>query len=153
MNIFVTSPCPRQSAKYLDNKRKIKMCLESTQMLCTALNVHGVETPYKTAHLNHPCSIWVRQSKQNFLWLWEHALELSDEYTRIYGKVHACKAILTQIKQSGDVLPDIGLTPFANCARAKDLGIDFTSETDIYLAYQSYLNKRWENDKRTPEWG
>lgn len=152
MNIFVTSPCPKQSARFLDDKRKIKMCLESTQMLCTALNVNGVTTPYRTAHLNHPCSIWARESRQNFLWLWEHGMELANEYNRIYGKTHACKSILEQIKQYASVLPDKGLTPFANCARAKLLGIDYTTESNVYYAYQGYLNERWENDKREPVW-
>jgi hypothetical protein len=152
MNIFVTSSCPIQSAKYLDDKRTIKMALESTQMLCTALNVHGVSTPYKTAHLNHPCSIWARTSQANFQWLWTHGMELCKEYTRIYGKEHKCEAILNSIKGLESVLPDIGLTPFANCARAKALGIDHTNNPDVFIAYQLYLNDRWDNDKRPPQW-
>ena len=30
-------------------------------------------------YANHPCSIWVRESKANFEWLVEHALEMFEE--------------------------------------------------------------------------
>lgn len=152
MNIFVTSSCPVACAKFLDDKRKTKMALESTQMLCTALNVTGVPTPYKTAHLNHPCSIWARASRQNWEWLWDHAMALCNEYERIYDRQHACKKILYAIKNKSHVLPDVGMTMFANCARSKERGIDYTSERDVYTAYQLYLNDRWDGDIRQPEW-
>jgi len=128
------------------------MALESTQMLCTALNVNGVKTPYKTGHLNHPCTIWARASQQNWLWLWQHAMELCNEYERIYGKTHACVKVLQEIKDKYSVLPDTGLTRFANCARSKEKGIDFTDQSDITIAYQLYLSARWDNDKREPTW-
>lgn len=152
MNIFITDSCPVKSALYLDDKRKIKMALESTQMLCTALNVNGITTPYKTGHLNHPCTIWTRTSQQNWLWLWDHAMALCNEYNRIYGKPHACVKVLNQIKNQYTVLPDIGLTQFANCARSKERGIDYTTHNDIYSAYKLYLNDRWDTDKRDPVW-
>lgn len=152
MNIFITDSCPVKSAQYLDNKRKVKMALESTQMLATALNVHGITTGYKTAHLNHPCSIWARQSKQNWMWLWEHAVALCSEYKRIYNKEHACVKMLHRMIGNEKILPDIGLTSFVNCARSKEKGIDFTDQRDVHLAYQLYLSSRWETDKREPEW-
>lgn len=152
MNIFVTSLCPVESAKYLDNKRKVKMALESTQMLATALNVNGFQTPYKTAHLNHPCTIWVRQSRQNWQWLYDHAVALCNEYSRIYKKTHACVSILEYMKGNEYVLPDTGLTPFPNCARSKEKGIDYTHIDDVHLAYRQYLASRWSLDKRKPEW-
>lgn len=152
MNIFVTSPCPIESAKFLDNKRKVKMALESTQMLATALNVNGVVTPYRTAHVNHPCSIWVRQSQQNWQWLFLHGIALCNEYTRIYKKEHACLKVLKQMLGQETCLPDTGLTPFPNCARSKEKGLDYSMEPDVHLAYKLYLADRWAADKRTPEW-
>lgn len=152
MNIFVTNKCPVLSAKFIDNKRKIKMALESTQMLATALNLNGIETPYRNAHPNHPCTIWARTSRQNWLWLWEHGVALCHEYHRIYGKQHACLSVLAEMKGKEAILPDIGLTPFANCTRSKKQGIDFTSIEDTITAYQLYLNARWDNDIREPVW-
>jgi hypothetical protein len=153
MNIFVTSPCPVESARFLDNKRMVKMALESTQLLCTALNLNGVKTPYKTAHPKHPCTIWTMQSQANFVWLWDHAVALCDRYKEVYGKTHACEKILYEIVDKFTVLPNIGLTPFANCTRNEKLGIDHRNNTCVFSAYQLYLNDRWDNDIRQPEWG
>jgi len=44
------------------------------------------------------------------------------------------------------------LSPFANCARNKSLGIDFTTITNVHDAYKNYLCERWKNDKLTPVW-
>jgi hypothetical protein len=41
---------------------------------------------YKLAHKNHPCSIWVRQSITNYLWLASLAWWLSKEYQYRYGE-------------------------------------------------------------------
>lgn len=150
MNIFVTSPCPIQSANFMDDKRATKMALESAQMLCTALNLNSVKTPYKTAHPNHPCTVWVTKSRNNFLWLWEHGMALCKRYTRTYGKIHACEKVFNEIKHLNVFLPDTDMTEFVNCARNQSQGVDYTGEKDIHVAYQLYLNDRWDNDKREP---
>lgn len=44
----------------------------------------------KASHVHHPSNVWVRQSKQNYMWLnrmWNYLLI---EYTHRYGKHHAC---------------------------------------------------------------
>ena len=43
MNIFALDPCPVKSAQYLDDKRVIKMILESAQLISTAIRGTGVE--------------------------------------------------------------------------------------------------------------
>lgn len=154
MNIFVTHSCPIESAKFLDDKRVVKMCLETAQMLCAALNEQGVITPYKTTHRNHPCNVWARASLSNWQWLLAHGIALCDEYTARYGKVHKCRAVLDEIAElAAGVLPNTGLTPFANCARNKEQGVDYTMCKDVHMAYQQYLNDRWDLDKREPTWG
>ena len=40
-----------------------------------------------------------------------------------------------------------GSTPFVNCARNKNLGIDFT-HLEVHLAYRSYLVARWRSQMR-----
>ena len=105
MNIFYLSNCPEQSAKYMYNKHVVKMILETAQLLCTAHHMLGLENsydtsyvPYKCSHKNHPSSVWVRESADNYFWAYEHMLELGKEYTRRYGKEHLtitkCKDIL-----------------------------------------------------------
>jgi hypothetical protein len=43
---------------------------------------------YKATHIHHPSAVWVRQSKENYLWLANMLLALCEEYTYRYGKVH-----------------------------------------------------------------
>lgn len=159
MNIFVTDKCPVKCAEYLDNKRVVKMVLETTQMLCTAINeLHGKQlTPYKSTHKNHPCNVWVRKSYRNWCWLLRHGFALSEEYTKRYGKTHKCLQVLSFLKQNAFLLRRLFkekqvLTPFNNSARNKALGIDYTVEFNVFTAYQKYLNDRWDNDKLEPKW-
>lgn len=152
MNIFFTSVCPAQCAAYLDDKRVVKMCLETTQMLCTALNEHGCEAPYKSTHVNHPSNVWARQTRKNWLWLHEHGIALCKEYTRRYDKVHKCEGILNEIKHLAKQIPIGEITPFANCAANQSVGVDFKHIEPVTEAYKQYLCVRWENDKREPTW-
>ena len=41
---------------------------------------------------------------------------------------------------------------FVNCARNKDLDLDYTLELDVCLAYKMYLEERWKYDKIKPKW-
>lgn len=71
---------PKIAAKMHCDKHVVKMILESVQMLCTTLHYYGMWTPYKPTHINHPCTIWVRQSLDNFKWLHILARELHREW-------------------------------------------------------------------------
>jgi hypothetical protein len=71
VNIFVLHKHPRQAARMQCDQHVVKMTLESAQMLSTVINELGGEGPYKSTHVNHPCSVWARQSLGNFLWLYD----------------------------------------------------------------------------------
>ena len=91
MNIFYLDKDPVKAAKMQYNKHVVKMILESAQMLCTAHHCimgSDADVPYKSAHKNHPSTIWARQSAQNYAWLYYHMMALGDEYTKRYGKKH-----------------------------------------------------------------
>ena len=93
MNIFYLHSDPVKAARLQYNKHVVKMILESAQMLCTAHHCYGdryqrENVPYKQAHLNHPSTIWARQSRSTYMWLYEHMIALGHEYTKRYGKVH-----------------------------------------------------------------
>lgn len=106
MNIFVLDESPIIAAQFQHNRHVVKMILESAQMLSTAVrDSHAnagmasllddmgmdVDSLYKSTHLNHPCSIWVRESQANFAWLTIHLDALIQEYTYRYpGRIHAC---------------------------------------------------------------
>jgi len=92
MNIFFLHWNPRVAAQYHCDKHVVKMIIETAQMLYSAhwvLNPTKLpENAYKLAHKNHPCSVWVRESLTNYLWLCSLGWWLCKEYTFRYGKIH-----------------------------------------------------------------
>jgi hypothetical protein len=54
----------------------------------------SLEIPYGLSHKNHPCSIWIRESLSNYLYLCELGLELCKEYTYRYGKRHKSQEVI-----------------------------------------------------------
>jgi len=151
LNIFATDDNYIFASWDLDDKRMIKMILESTQMLCTAVNEHGGKSPYKSTHKGHPCTKWVMESYENFLWLDNYTRALCDRYERTYGKEHKCKKVLYSIKGFGN-FPRIPRTAFVNCAANTDKGVNYKHITDTHEAYKRYLIDRWNNDKFAPKW-
>jgi len=97
MNIFFLDFNPQKAAEYHCDKHVVKMIIETAQMLYSAhwaLNPEGLPAgAYRKAHSNHPCSIWVRQSRANYLWLCELGIWLCREYQFRYGpKTHKTQA-------------------------------------------------------------
>ncbi len=90
MNIFCTNDDPIVSAQELcDQHCRSKMQIESAIMLQHCFDNKILLDAPKTksgkhrkagkGYFNHPCSVWVRESKANFMWLVEHALEMFRE--------------------------------------------------------------------------
>ncbi len=171
MNIFTSYDCPYASARALDDARVNKMVTESAQMLSTALHMvnqprweelhawdqdqplDGGKRIFKPTHRNHPCNIWVRESRKNFWWLWQHAMTLGEIYQAKANRVHKSVMCLTWVQyEAYPLLPDVDRTPFSNSTRHKELGIDFGHIEDVHEAYRLYLNARWPHDKRAPAW-
>lgn len=117
MNIFFLSFSPREAARLHCDKHVVKMILESTQLLYSAhwtLNPEGLhENAYKIAHKNHPCSIWVRTSISNYMWLASLGIWLCKEYQYRYGehKLHKSEAhILWLLNNPPNSIPIRGFT-------------------------------------------
>jgi hypothetical protein len=158
MNIFVLSKCTKKCAKYHANVHVIKMILESAQLLCSAHSVldniteiEGTEL-YKLTHKNHPCSIWVRSTSENYKWLYDLFYDLCEEYTYRYGKTHLCftklKDVLVFVPKN---IPEGPLTQFALA-----MPDEYKTE-DAVESYRTY----YKTDKRhlckwtkrpVPEW-
>lgn len=133
MNIFVLDNNIKKCAEYHCDKHVVKMILESAQMLCSTyyFTSEDYKSPYKLAHKNHPCSIWVRKSLSNWLWLRDLGLALYDEYQYRYGnRDHKAGEVILSLETP--ILSDIGLTPFAQAIplEYKDL--------DAVKAYRKY---------------
>ncbi len=151
MNIFVVDKNPIKAAKELCDKHVVKMILESAQMLCSCFP--NGEAPYKRAFYNHPCTIWARESKENYEWLLDHAFAMCDEYAMRYNKVHkSLEAIFwcCQNYESLD-LPSKGITPFAQA-----MPDEYKNKCAV-TAYRAYYNgekarfAKWKT-RKTPEW-
>ena len=139
MNIFYLHHSPYLAAKVQYNKHVVKMILESAQMLCTAHHVYGNEeqklnVPYKQAHLNHPSTIWTRQCRANYRWLYLHMLALGYEYTKRYGKVHAsivkCEKFLN--------VPPVHIPDGDFCEPPQAMPDEYKVEGDSVTAYWNY---------------
>ena len=110
MNIFVIGGNEKtgeidwvKSAQHLDNRRVVKMILESCQLLSTALHLNGMSGPYKPTHKKHPSTIWTTESSANFKNLIVHTQALIDEYhSRFNNKKHKCEDALKVIIDNFD---------------------------------------------------
>lgn len=106
MNIFFLSWVIDICVQYHCDKHVIKMILETTQLLSTC---HHVVDPikaedyeklgliYRKTHPNHPCSLWLRDCKENYIWLCHFGLALCKEYAYRYDKQpsdHKCHRML-----------------------------------------------------------
>jgi len=120
MNIFYLDNNPKTCAEMHVDKHCVKMILEYAQLLSTTHRVlDGAQLTrlsktgrkqtafilsddresilYSATHINHPSAVWVRQSEQNYRWLFTLFCELLKEYTYRYGKLHACERLVTSL--------------------------------------------------------
>ena len=152
MNIFVLDKDPIIAAKYMDDVRLPKMCVESAQMMASALRRHGATDkqmpltkagkPYKGGYTHHPCTIFAGDTRDNFMWLADHALALCSEYAKRFGKTHACEEPIRYMSKLGELgwIPKGELTPFAQAMP------DEYKDDDAVKAYRSYYKSK-QNSK------
>jgi len=152
MNIFFLDFDTKKCAEYHCDKHIVKMILESAQLLCGAHWMSNSEAPYKLSHKNHPCSIWVRESLSNYLYLCDLGLELCKEYTYRYGKRHKSQDIIEWCLLNKPNIHDVDFTspPLA-------MGDEFKIGNDVIESYRNYYIKAkksfavWKN-RNIPEW-
>ena len=157
MNIFYTDSNPIIAAQSLVDSHVVKMILESCQLLSTAhrmldgrLEIVVVNNRkkkvwilpdardsilYQATHVNHPSAIWCRESKDNYLWLFNHTVELTREYTFRYGKRHKCCDLLGCL---GAVPHNISVVPFTQPPPAMDP--KYIISQDSVENYRNYYN-------------
>lgn len=156
MNIFYLDKDPKTCAEYHADKHVVKMILESAQLLSTAHRVvdgypkeeknaigHKLvryyigsdldSILYKSTHINHPSSIWVRQSKSNYTYLYSLFVYLTIEYTYRYGKHHASEFLIPVLKNPPQKIPDV---PFTQPTAAMDK--EFIISNDNIENYRNY---------------
>lgn len=119
MNVFYLDQNPRVAAEYHCDKHVVKMIIEYAQLMSTAHRVLDGELYndktangrnikrwrlqdererhlYKASHINHPSGVWCRASNKNYYWLYDLFVNLCEQYTVRYGKIHKSQ-MLSQI--------------------------------------------------------
>ena len=147
MNIFILDKNPLRAARYHCDKHVSKMILESAQMLSTVL-----DGPYKPTHKNHPCTLWVAESRANAQWLTTLAWHLNNEWRYRYDHAHDHKSweVIRSIEDRVHELPDLRLTPFALA-----MPEEYKDAADPVKSYRAYYRSKpfakWEHSP-TPTW-
>lgn len=171
MNIFVLDTDAVESARMMCDKHVVKMIVESCQLLSTAHHVLDgepllIDTGKRKFHsyictnknickatmVNHPCTIWTRESRGNYMWLWKHAYALCNQYTQRYGKIHAMESMLMNDLFDPPVnIPKGKITPFAQA-----MPDQYKHENAVVAYRQYYLNEKARFAKwkacSEPEW-
>lgn len=122
MNIFALDPNPSICAEYHVDKHIVKMPTETSQMLSFAYyhpDLWQYEIPaflmkFSKIHDQHPCSLWIRNSLENFFWTCELGIELIREYRYRYEsqKHQRSLDIFQWCINNPPKLDSKGLTPF-----------------------------------------
>ena len=151
MNIFYLDNNQEKCAEYHTNKHTVKMILEYGQMLSTAHrilsnNMNDNCWLPKAAFINHPCSIWVRKSNSNYLWLFKLFNCLLKEYTYRYGKIHKYNRYLGYLSLLPLNIPSNDFTEPPQC-----MPDTYKVKNNCILAYHNYYNGekrsqfKWKN--------
>lgn len=158
MNIFFLSMTPYEIADMYCDQHVVKIILEICQMLYTAhdqqfiikmapFNKSGKARGYRPAHKNHPMTMWVGSSEENYIFAANLAIALASEYTARYAKTHSCEEHARWLRDNipkhfelrvspkayyatEDIPP--GLTPIPECMP------DEYKRSSITEAYQLY---------------
>lgn len=152
MNIFVLDKNIERCARYHCDQHVVKMTLESVQILCSALSLHGFAPPYRPTHLKHPCVLWAADSFDNFKWLKKLARCLNKEYRYRFKKEvdHRSIGILEKLK--GMSFDTGGLTPFAQAMPERyQVPGDAVSAYRAYYIGEKLKFATWRR-RRRPDW-
>ena len=178
MNIFYLHHDTKTCAEMHNDKHCVKMILEYAQLLSTAHRVldgtvgvgHSVSGRKKTiyalpdsrdtilysaTHISHPSAVWVRQSRENYIWLSNMLIALCEEYTYRYGKVHKveldglCYALLKNIPKNIGTKEWSEPTP-AMPDDVKVTGDSIASYRNYYIHNKTHL-ANWKM-RQPPEW-
>ena len=127
MNLFILSWNFQECAEYMFDKHVSKILLEAVQMLCTTIQlvdpdseIHQHVKIYKIAHKNHPVTIWMRTSLENYRWTLDLVEAMHNEWKFRYNhpaeKMHKSYVVAQYLKKyapTADKFPTKGLTQFA----------------------------------------
>ena len=182
MNIFILHEDPIEAAIMHCERHILKMIIEHTQMLATTyyhtIDIHrkkeiaenqekvkklfkgfprkdedGNDKPYAITHVNHPCTVWTRESLTNFNWLLDCTKYMCEEFTYRYGGKHSVEFIIDWMYENPPNLKDIGLTEFAQAMPDVYKSDSATEAYRKYYAFKTtYMKVHWKLEDRIPNW-
>jgi hypothetical protein len=148
MNIFAISDDEQDCAQALDDRRLVKMVLETAQLLSGAARARPdlapgaeIDALYRATHPHHPVSLWVRADGAHFHWTRRLLAALLDEYRHRFDRDHACGRIHLALGPAG---PGDAPGQWCNCTPFPDL--------PVFDAYRATLEGKWRTDIRPPTW-
>lgn len=178
MNIFALDEDPYVAAKWHCDKHVPKMIVESAQMLSTAHRMldgvsetrlsksgkrvvkywnHPLDNVlYKAVHMNHPCTIWTRETSANYEWHFQLFVALCREFRKRYGKMHLTQQKLMDVlSHRPHTIKHAPRTPFPLAMKSEPQCINendrIQSYRDFYQTKQHRFTMKWTNRKK-PEW-
>jgi hypothetical protein len=170
MNIFYLDVNEKKCAAYHCDKHVNKMIVEHLQMMSVALAHYGYPpakkkdgTYYSTrAYKNHPCTLWVKESSANFLWLYMVTFHLCAEFHKRFGKIHAGQDSLISLNDQRDstlgrvmdedVYPHLGYTPPALAMPEVYKQSHYVEAYRNYYNYEKWKFATWKDGNPPPWW-
>jgi hypothetical protein len=156
MNIFYLDTDPKICAQYHHDMHVNKMILETAQLLCFVHYNKGAteNIPYKPneRHHKHPCTLWATESLDNYLWLCELGMELSDEHKWRRGNDYYHKSREIIIWAMNHIPNDMDFNGFTTPALAMPEPYKTKNPTFSYKTYYIEDKQYWERkNKKTGE--
>lgn len=149
MNIFVLDLDPGKAASLHCDQHVVKMLTESVQMLSTIhheVDKLGRTDIFKPTHVNHPCTIWARESRQNYFWLSGLTQHLFREYQKRYKKDEFKSYRIYQeaeLHRPPEGIKNWDLTPHVKC---------MPDEFKLDSVVDSYINFYRKDKMRFARW-
>jgi len=163
VNLFILSNSHTEIAEFMFDKHIPKIILEAVQLLSTAKHILeptdeiNNKKIYKLTHKNHPVSIWVRKSLDNYIWTLDlvDALHKEWNYRFSHNKTHQSYLVALHLRTC---IPPIesfkckGLTSFVMAMPDKYKTNDVIKSYRQY--YQSEKKKSFASWKKrnVPSW-
>lgn len=169
MNLFFLHTNPQEAALLYCDEHLGKIRLEASQMLSTAYHLSPHVTVeekeglcyvqkcfiYKKAFVNHPTSVWVRASQDNFMWTLTHLKALQAIWEKRGHNGVMTGLVITSFSHTASLLRlPVGMTdvPLAMYDSIKQ---KYKTKEPMPIAVQAYREymcaKVFKNDKR-PTW-
>lgn len=174
MNIFYLSDDIKECAIYHNDRHSVKMPTEYAQILSTAhrvvdgsMSIGKSESGrsakiwslpdsrdsvlYKATHINHPSTVWARQNKSNYDFLFNLWVALLDEYRYRYGRAHGCSKLIQVLSSSPNNIASGNFTePTPAMPDEYKLNNSIRSYRNYYIKAKSHIAS-WKM-RDVPEW-